>query len=227
MSKLTVDLAAALEAIPYVRVLRREDRAALAASSIVKPLAKGERAFEEGSAPVGVFLILSGRIRLVRPSAGGREQMLHEEGPGVTLGEVAVFDGGGYVASAVAAEDSSLLFIPRTPLLACIARSSESALEVIQILACRVRTFAMLVEDLSLRTVAERTARYLLRESQRTGVVTIVLPDTRDVLAARIGTVREQVSRALSQFTREGIIELHGRDLRIVDPRGLKRLAGT
>jgi CRP/FNR family transcriptional regulator, dissimilatory nitrate respiration regulator len=97
---------------------------------------------------------------------------------------------------------------------------------VIRVLARRVRTFAALVEDLSLRDVTQRTARCLLRESDRAGATSFVLPDTQDVLAAQIGTVREQVSRALSQFRRDGVIELRGRRLRIVDPRRLKTLAG-
>lgn len=221
-----IDIASALETIPYVRSLRGEDRAALAACAEVRPLAKGERAFEEDHPPEGVFLILSGRMHLVRSSASGREQVLHEEGPGVTLGEVPVFDGGGYVGSAVAAEESVLLFVPRAPLLASIARNPESAAQVIAVLARRVRKFAALVEDLSLRDVTQRTARYLLREAGRAGTSSLVLPDTRDVLAARIGTVREQVSRTLSQFRRDGLIELDGRQLRILDIARLKARAG-
>jgi CRP-like cAMP-binding protein len=226
MSKPTVDVAAALEAIPYVRALREEDRKSLASTCVVKALPKGAHAFDEGEPPTGVFLILSGRMHLVRSSANGREQVLHEEGPGVTLGEVPIFDGEGYVGCAVAAEDSVLLFIPRPLLLECIGRSPESAAEVIRVLARRVRKFATLVEDLSLHNVTERTARYLLREAARTADASLMLPDARGVLAAQIGTVREEVSRALSQFKRDGVIEMDGRRLRILDPVRLKRLAG-
>jgi CRP-like cAMP-binding protein len=225
MSKVTVDIASALEAIPYVAALRAEDRRGLAARCEIRALQKGHKAFVEGDAAGGVCLILSGRMHLVRSSPNGREQVLHEEGAGVTLGEVPVFDGGGYVASAVAAEDAVLLFVPRQPLLDCIGRNPSSAAAVIRVLARRVRVLAALVEDLSLRDVTQRTARYLLRESARAGATSLVLPDTRDVLAAQIGTVREQVSRALSQFRRDGVIELRGRRLRIVDPLRLKALA--
>jgi CRP/FNR family transcriptional regulator len=139
---------------------------------------------------------------------------------------VAIFDGEGYVGSAVAAEDSVLLFIPRAVLLECIGRSPASATEVIRILAQRVRKFATLVEDLSLHDVTQRTARYLLRESAGTADASLMLPDARGVLAAQIGTVRDEVSRALSQFKRDGVIEMDGRRLRIVDPIRLRRLAG-
>ncbi|MEO8075066.1 MAG: Crp/Fnr family transcriptional regulator [Acidobacteriota bacterium] len=226
MTRLTADVAAALDAIPYVRTLRSQDRKTLAETCMVQTLARGARVFEEGQPPAGVFLILSGRVHLVRSSANGREQILHEEGPGVTLAEVPIFDGGGYVGSAVAAEDSVLLFIPREMLLACIGRSAESAAEVFRVLARQVRQFATLVEDLSLHNVTERIARYLLREAARTSDASLLLPDARGVLAARIGIVREDVSRALSQFKREGVIEMDGRRLRILDANQLKRLAG-
>ncbi|MCA1559253.1 MAG: hypothetical protein LC753_05505 [Acidobacteria bacterium] len=82
----------------------------------------------------------------------------------MTLGEVPVFDGEGYVGSAVAAEDATVLFVPRAALLDSLRRNPASASEVIRILARRVGTFAALVEDLSLRDVPQRTAGYLLRE---------------------------------------------------------------
>ena len=87
MSKVTVDIIGALEQIPYLRALGDAERRRLAALCVVKPLAKGERAFEEGHIPTGIYLILAGRMHLVRTATSGREQLLHEEGPGATLGE--------------------------------------------------------------------------------------------------------------------------------------------
>jgi CRP-like cAMP-binding protein len=226
MSEPTVDVAAALESIPYVAALCSQDRHALASTCVVRAVAKGTRVFDEGQAPDGVFLIVSGRMHLVRSSPSGRDQILHEEGPGVTLGEVPIFDGEGCVESAVAADDSVLLLIPGAILLDDIRRNPDSATEVIRVLARRVRKFSTLVEDLSLHDVTERTARYLLRESARSSDASLMLPDARGVLAAQIGTMREEVSRALAQFKREGVIEMEGRRLRIVDAARLKRLAG-
>lgn len=226
MSKLTVDVADALSTIPYLRELPQGERRSLAAQCSIRTLCAGERAFMEGDRPDGVFLIVAGRVRLMRSSPGGREQVLHEEGPGMTLGEVPVFDGEGYVGSAVATEDATVLFVPRAALLDSLRRNPASASEVIRILARRVRTFAALVEDLSLRDVPQRTAGYLLREAARTGSASFVLPGTRDVMAAHLGTVREQVSRALSQLKRDGVIELNARRVRILDAGRLRSLAG-
>ena len=121
MSKLTVDVADALSTIPYLRELPPGERRSLAAQCSIRMLCAGERAFMEGDRPDGVYLIIAGRVRLMRSSPGGREQVLHEEGPGMTLGEVPVFDGEGYVGSAVATEDATVLFVPgRRFSIACV-----------------------------------------------------------------------------------------------------------
>lgn len=149
--------------------------------------------------------------------------MLHEERAGSTLAEVPVFAGGGYVGSAVAVEDSVVLFVPRQALESALARNRESAKEVIRILAGRIRKLAEVVEDLSLRDVTSRTAAYLLREMQRGSDATVQLPPTREELAAHIGTVREQASRALSQMRAGGVIAIEGNRVDILD---LDRLRG-
>lgn len=225
MSKLTVDIVGSLSAVPYLTKLPHGDRDRLAERCSVLQVPKGGRAFTEGDPPTGVFLILSGRMQLVRASAGGREQVLHEEGPGMTLGEVPVFDGDGYVGSAIATTPAALLFVPRAALVECLERNPACATEVIRVLAARVRKFATLVEDLSLRDVTQRTAMYLLRESERASADSFDMPESRDRLAARLGTVREQISRTLSRLRRDGIIELQGRMLRILDVARLRQLA--
>ena len=217
----------ALARIPYLRALPAAEREALARHCAFQSLERGACVFREGEAPAGVFLILEGRIKLLRSSEDGREQILHEEGPGVTLGEVPVFDGGGYVGSAIAVEAAHVLFVPRAPLLEALTRSPASALDVIHVLASRVRKFAGVVEDLALRGVTERVASYLCREIERAGGDTLELRITRDELATHVGTVREQASRALSQLKAAGVIDVQARRIVILDPAALRRLAGT
>jgi CRP/FNR family transcriptional regulator, dissimilatory nitrate respiration regulator len=61
------------------------------------------------------FLIARGRVRVVRAAADGREQVLHEEGSGATLAEAPAFDGGGYVGTAIASENTTVVLVPRAP----------------------------------------------------------------------------------------------------------------
>jgi CRP-like cAMP-binding protein len=217
--------AEALRKIPYLRNLPTREHEDLSRLCEFRTLTRGAVAFSEGDEPEGVFLILRGRIRLVRSSKEGREQVIHEEGPGATLAEVPVFDGAGYVASAVAVEDSVLFFVPRGPLLRILDQVPGSALEVIRILAARMRKLAAVIEDLSLRDVLERTAGYLLRQAGTGDGVE--LPATREELAAHLGTVREQVSRALSQLKASGTIAVEGRLVRIIDRTRLEAFAAS
>lgn len=215
---------AAISRIPYLRDLSEVERESLAAASEVRHVGDGACVFSEGDPPEGIFLVLSGRVKLVRRTANGREQVLHEEGPGATLAEVPTFDGGDYLASAVAVGDVSVCLVPRSALLDSVGRNSASTAAVIQILAARVRAFAALAEDLSLRDVTSRLAGYLLRQLDGTDD-SIELAGTRDQVAAHVGTVREQISRSLSSLERQGLIAVEGRRVRLLDRTRLEAVA--
>jgi CRP-like cAMP-binding protein len=224
MTKVTETIEA-LASVPYLRALPFAERTALAHACRIRALRRGQTLFEEGAPADGLWLVVSGRVNLVKVSPRGREQVLHSEGPGATLGEVPVFDGGGYVASAIAADGSRVLFVPRQALLELCRRRPEVSIGVIAVLARRVRGFAALIEDLALRDVTARLARWLRDEARRAGDVEIVLAATREEIAARLGTVRELVSRSLSVLRARRLIEVRGSRVRIVDAAGLAAAA--
>jgi CRP-like cAMP-binding protein len=226
VSKRTLERLAWLRRVPYLAGLPDADLARLADACALRDVPAGAAIFEEGAPPTGIFLVVAGRVRVVRRSSRGREQVLHEDGPGATLGEVPVFDGEGYVGAAIAADPCTVLFVPRAPLLAHIEHAPAAAREVIAVLSRRVRRFAGLVADLSLRGATERVAAHVLREAERTGDDTVWLAQTRAQLAAHLGTVREEVSRALSELRDRGILEVEGRRIRICDRRRLRACAG-
>ena len=86
---------------------------AVAMRTVRKSYAAGEWLFSEGEPCAGLFIVSSGRARIFKTSVGGREQVLAVEGPGSTMAELPVFDGGAYPASAVAIEDTEVAFISR------------------------------------------------------------------------------------------------------------------
>jgi len=92
------------------------------------------------------------------------------------------------------------------------------------VLARRVRTFAATIEDLALRDVTARLARFLLTEAHREGDV-VDLSGTREEVAFRLGTVRELVSRSLSQLRAAGLVVVRGRRGQLSDERRLAALA--
>jgi CRP-like cAMP-binding protein len=225
MTKVTPDRMALLRGIQYFQALPPADLRRLAECAVVRDFRRGARVFEEGASAEGLFVVMQGRVRLVRRSRGGREQVLHAEGPGATLGEVPLLDGGGYVATAVAAEPSRLLYLPRDIILDACRRHPDVALGIIRVLARRVRAFAGLVEELSLKNLTTRLAGFLLAESVLANASTFTLAVTRDEIATRLGTVRELVSRSLGRLRAADVIEVAGRRVSIRDVRRLSTIA--
>jgi CRP/FNR family transcriptional regulator len=221
-----------LSGIPYLRVLSARDRAAVLARFRERRFRKGTALFTEGEPCDGLWVVAEGRVKVFRVSAGGREQVLHVEGPGATLGEVPLFDRAGYVASAAAVAPARLLWLPRRDLEALCRRHPEVALAIIATMARRVRAFAGLAGDLALRPVPARLALLLLEQVRSAGRrtprgVEITLPSTREEIAARIGTVRELVSRSLASLAKQGLIAVRGRRCVLLDVSGLEAVVGA
>ena len=186
--------------------------------------------FAEGEPCRGLYVLVEGQVELRQVSPRGREQVLHSEGPGATLGEAPLFDRGGYVASAVATAPTRALFVPGAAVIALFRRYPEVALSLLETMARRVRHFAELAGSLTFRPVHERLAHYLVGAAGGPGRrvpagLTVDLALTQEQLAARVGTVRELVARAFSQLERSGVIARDRSRVTILDPVRLARLA--
>ncbi len=217
---------AALAAVPYFAALPAEDLRRLAAAAKVERRQPGEPVFHQEDECRGLHVVAAGRIRIFRLSAAGREQVLHIESEGA-VGEAPLLDGGPYPASARAAGDLVLLFLPRATVVEGCRRRPEVALGMAAALAGRVRRFAGLAESLALHQVSQRLAAYLvgLVEESAAGPPAageVVLNDSNHEIAAQIGTVRELVSRLLGELRRQGLIEVEGRQVIIPDLERLR-----
>jgi CRP/FNR family transcriptional regulator len=221
-----------LARVPYFRTLSARQREALARRLRPVRFGPGQRVFEQGTPCEGLWIVGEGRVKIFRTGAQGREQVLHVEGPGATLGEVPLFDRAGYVASAAAQTGALLLWISRREIEALCRRQPEVALAIIATMARRIRAFAGLAADLALRSVPVRLGRLLLDEVARAGRKTsegveVTLPGTREDVAARIGTVREPLSRALAALARRGVVTVRGRRVMVRDLGRLEDAAGS
>jgi len=213
--------------VTYFALLPATELSRLAGRCTTRILGAGDVLFEEGQPCRGLLVVAEGLVEVRQISLRGREQVFHTEGPGATLGEGPLFDGGGYIASAVALAPTRVLLLPRAEVLSLCQRRPEVALAVLKTMARRVRHFAGIVSDLAFRPVPERLARYL--DAAVTGPVTpgtgIDLTLTQAQLAARLGTVRELVARALQQLEESGIISRDRSGIVIRDPARLAALA--
>jgi CRP/FNR family transcriptional regulator, dissimilatory nitrate respiration regulator len=186
---------------------------------------KGESVFLEGDPAGGMYMVLKGRVKVYKRSPRGRQQILSLFGPGEPVGEVAMLSGETFPASAEAVGASELLYVPRRAFLTLIAREPEVAMRLLAALSTRLRSFASLIEYLSLREVGERLAARLLAMGEQPDG-TIVLDVPKQQLAASVGTVPETLSRALQNLSQAGVIESKGKTIHIRDRAALERVAG-
>jgi CRP/FNR family transcriptional regulator len=202
---------------------------ALANSVLRKLYVACELLFAEGEPCAGFYLVLSGRIRIFKTSASGREQVLAIEGPGSSVAELPVFDGGRYPASVAAMESSEMVFISRRDFQAFCLEHPEVALKVLAVVGSRLRRLVGIIEELSFTTVRQRLIAHLLRLANDIGVksakgIEITLPGSHQDLANQIGTVRELVSRNLSRLQAEELLEVDARNIVIRDSKRLEAL---
>jgi CRP/FNR family cyclic AMP-dependent transcriptional regulator len=219
-----------LHQLPLFAELHDDALLQLARRCVRRTVGAGNVLFTTGEECRGLYMIESGRVRIYRTDPAGREQVLHIEGPGRTVAELPMFDGGPYPASAVTIEDSTLVFLPRPAFEYLYRNQPDIAHAVIRALGRRLRHLVHLTETLAFRDVAARLAMLLVGYAERSGTKTdvgieIELDRTQEELAHEIGTARESVSRAMKQLRRKGLIEpLERNRLLIPDVQRLRAL---
>jgi CRP/FNR family transcriptional regulator len=216
----------ALRATAMFGALDEAELQALAERAIEQRLSRGEVLFVAGERARGIYVIVTGAVRAFRESLEGREQVIHVERAGATIAELPVFDDGPYPSTVAAEEDSVVLFLDRRDVQRLCLEHPKIALAALKVLAGRLRRCAELVEELSLQEVDQRLARLLLVEARARGqrrgrAIELDLVLTNQQIAARIGTVREVVSRALNRLQQNGLIEVDGRRVRVPDEESL------
>ena len=220
-------IAAALGETPLFAALDSSELASLSSRATLRRYSSGELLFSEGETCSGLFLVVSGRIRIFKISRGGREQVLAIESSGTSIAELPVFDGGAYPASAMAMEPAELVFVSRNDFRAVCLENPDLSLKVLQVVGSRLRRLVGIIEELSFTTLRHRLISWLLKEAkshgQRRGQgIAFTLTVSHHELAARIGTVRELVSRNMARLQAQNLITMNGHELTIVDEQALE-----
>ncbi len=199
-------------------------RDGLARIATVRVFDAAENLFSQDEPAQGFYLVAAGSVKVFRLGADGREQVLHILETGEMVGEVPTFQGSHYPAFAMALVATRALYIPRDQFLALGRREPELLLGVLAVLARRLRGFVTLIDDLSLKEVSARLAKHLLDLSVRQSAWGVELEGTKTMLAARLGTVSETLSRTLKKMQDRGIVEVQGRIIVIRDADRLTAL---
>lgn len=202
-------------------------RAALLERSIEKSYSPGEVLWMAGDTPVGLTLVVEGKVRIVRGS-GGRQTAIHSGEAGSTLGEIPFFTRSTYPATAIAAEPTRCLVISHAAFDHALRVDPGLAYVLLERLSKRVQHLVERVGRLTSHGVNARLAQYLIDRASTSSAPTFSLGMTQSELAEELGTVREVIVRALRQLKEAGAITSrdHGR-FAVADLDLLKEAAGV
>lgn len=192
---------------------------------------KGEFIFKEGTRPFGIYCLNSGKVKLIKAGEDGRNHILRLHRPGDLLGYRSLFSETGYNASAIALEECDICFIPRELFLKIIKDDSDLAFDLLKMLSEDLKRADIHLTNLAQKPVRERAAEALIFIQETYGFgndnKTIDAVFTREDIANIVGTATETIIRVLSDFNKEGVVELKGKKIIIPDINELKRIANT
>lgn len=215
-----------LAATELFRGLSEEDLFQIRRIAVEKTFERAATIFSEGDTASGFYVVAEGRVKIYKLSPDGKEQILHVYGPGDPFGEVPMFSGQRFPASAQTLTRSRLVYLPRQAFVDRISEDPFLALNMLAVLAVRLRQFTVQVENLSLKEVPGRLASYLMvLQQEQSGVRGVELPISKGQLASLLGTIPETLSRIFSKMTDQGLIRVRGRTITVVNPEGLQELA--
>ena len=191
--------------------------------AVTRKFARNATVFHEGDPGIGFYMVAAGKVKIYKMSPDGKEQILHIFGVGEPFGEVPVFHGNPFPANAATLAETELLFFPRPAFVELITRTPSLALNMLAVLAQRLRRFATQIENLSLKEVPGRLAAYLgylVEEQERGDLVVLDIP--KGQLASLLGTSSETLSRIFARMTDEGLIRVEGKTIHLLDQEALR-----
>jgi CRP/FNR family transcriptional regulator len=219
-----------VQALPVFAGLSERDWQKVADLFSERQFQKDEYIFLEGEPPQALYIVKTGKVKILSHSTDGKDIVFRVCGPGQMMGTVAVFDGSGYPGTAQAIEDCTVLVIARNDCLTLVNRYPVFALAVINDLGSRLRSSAELIRSLAVERVEQRIARVLLKLAETAGADTlegrvIEMPLTRQDVADMTGTTVETAIRVMSKFRRNGLIRTRRGKVVLVDQEGLRKIA--
>jgi CRP-like cAMP-binding protein len=187
---------------------------------------KGQVLFHEGTRPMGVFCVSSGRIKVYRVGVDGKEQITRISAAGDLLGYKALISEHHYEQSAEALDDCVVCFVAREDFLSLLRPDSTFYMDLLKTICNENAEMASKMTQMAQQSVRQRLAISLLMLKETYGIEqntegNIEINLTREDLANIVGTATESLIRLLNEFKKESLIETQGRKIRVLDSEGL------
>lgn len=185
---------------------------------------KKQDIYSEGDEPTRLYFVKSGRIKTIRTTPAGKELITGIYNPGDFFGYMALLEQTRHTDSAVAVDDSSLVYIPKEDFTQLLLRNAEVSKHFIRLLAGRVSEREQQLLGMAYNSIRRRVADTLLQMHEQLGSEEETpIQLSRDDMAAVVGTASESLIRTLSEFKHDGLIEMTGKGIRVLQPEKLRR----
>ncbi len=193
--------------VPLFAVLTEAQAWSISQSIVKRRYKRGENIVEQGSKSNALFIILSGRARVISVDAKGREVILAVLHPGDYIGEMSLIDGEAHSATVQTEVQTDVMMLGRVAFLQCLPENTSMSFAIMRGLALRLRKADRKIESLALMDVYGRVARALTELADTIGDERIIRNKlSRQDLAKMVGASREMVSRVMKDFEQQGFV---------------------
>lgn len=221
---MTITVKNYINSIIYFEGITQEELTYITENCILYTYKSGEAIFLEGDPSEGLWIVEKGRIKIFKLSLDGNEHILHLRGPGKTFNDIGALDGGNNPANATALSlEVQVWLVPSAVITNVLTRNPQIALNVIRLLAKRVRSLVGQIEDLTLYSVIVRLARFLLKQLEDPSLSGQGV--TRTAIAAHLNTTPQTISVALREIESAGAIQFDRHQITIIDEDKLRTIA--
>jgi len=198
-----------LRNVPLFSVLSEHQLGLLTAAVSRKSLPRGTMVFAAGDVTESLYVVISGRLKVMMSDDEGREVILAILGPNEFFGEMGLIDDHPRSASVVALEACELLSLSKREFKRCLAENFEMAMTVMRGLVTRLREADQKIGSLALMDVYGRVAHLLLEMAETVNGQKVVTKKlAKQDIAKMIGASREMVSRVMKDLQSGGYIEV-------------------
>ena len=197
-----------LRRVPIFSGLTASQMSQLSETMVKQRFKRGELIIQQGQKSGSLFIILSGRARVIMTDHRAKEVILNTLGQGDYIGEMSLIDGKTHSASVKTEVQTDVLVLSHAEFLRCMAENQTIAVWIMKGLVQRLRESSEKVISLALMDVYGRVAKVLVDAAQPRGGQELVICDkmTRQDIAKMVGASREMVSRVMRDFANQGFI---------------------
>ncbi|WP_136666775.1 Crp/Fnr family transcriptional regulator [Flavobacterium sp. H122] len=211
-----------------LKALSKDELLKMANCKTSYTIKKGEPIFEEGEITNGVFCVKDGVCKMTKLSANGKDQIVKLAKPGELLGQRSMISEEPANLSAIALEDMEVCFVPKNEIMHFFNQNNQFSMNMMKTICGDLKDADDHMVSMAQKSVKERLAETLLYLEDSFGTNedgSLRIQLSREELAGMIGTATESCIRLLSEFNKNGLVDLSGKKITIKNKNQLKKIS--